>query len=37
MIDSIVQERKEKLNPMLALNYSDHPLKVLYARGQFLH
>ena len=25
------------MNPMMAISYADHPLKVLYAKGQFLY
>ena len=32
----IVDERKQSLNPMMALSYADQPLKIAYARGQFL-
>ena len=36
-IESIVSQRNENLNPMQALSYSSHPLKLLYAKGQFLY
>jgi len=36
-IDIIVKQRMESLNPMQALSYADNPLKLLYAKGQYLY
>ena len=37
IIDKILEERQEFLNPMMALSYSSNPIKVKKGRGQYLY